>query len=194
VSDLAPAQPSEPARLTVERYLGLVEAGVLSEDDRVELLAGVIVAMTPGNPPHDTGVTRATYALVRAVAERAVVRTQCSLVLGRYSLPEPDVAVVSGSVDDYETRHPETALLVVEVADSSLQQDRLTKSGIYAAAAIPEYWIVNLRALVLEVMRDPEPARARYRDVRTLRGGARVELAALPGVVVAVADLLPGRR
>jgi len=194
VSDLAPAQPSEPARLTVERYLGLVEAGVLSEDDRVELLAGVIVAMTPGNPPHDTGVTRATYALVRAVAERAVVRTQCSLVLGRYSLPEPDVAVVSGSVDDYETRHPETALLVVEVADSSLQQDRLTKSGIYAAAAIPEYWIVNLRALVLEVMRDPEPARARYRDVRTLRGGARVELAALPGVVVAVADPLPGRR
>ena len=180
--------------MTVERYFGLVEAGVLSEDDRVELLAGVIVAMTPGNPPHDTGVTRATYALVRAVAERAVVRTQCSLVLGRYSLPEPDVAVVSGSVDDYETRHPETALLVVEVADSSLQQDRLTKSGIYAAAAIPEYWIVNLRALVLEVMRDPEPARARYRDVRTLRGGARVELAALPGVVVAVADLLPGRR
>jgi Uma2 family endonuclease len=194
MSDLAPAPPSEPTCLTVERYLGLLEAGVLLEDDRVELLAGVIVAMTPSNPPHDTGVTRATYALVRAVADQAVVRTQCSLILGRYSLPEPDVAVVAGSLDDYETRHPETALLVVEVADSSLQQDRLTKSAIYAAAAIPEYWIVNLRGRVLEVMRDPDPARARYREVRTPRGDERVELVALPGVFVAVADLLPGRR
>jgi Uma2 family endonuclease len=97
-------------------------------------------------------------------------------------------------LDDYETRHPETALLVVEVADSSLQQDRLTKSAIYAAAAIPEYWIVNLRGRVLEVMRDPDPARARYREVLTPRGDERVELVALPGVFVAVADLLPGRR
>jgi Uma2 family endonuclease len=180
--------------MTVERYLGLVEEGVLSEDDRVELLEGVIVAMTPSNPPHDTGVTRATHALFRAVAERAVVRTRCSLVLGRYSLPEPDVAVVSGSVDDYETRHPETALLVVEVSDSSLQQDRLTKSAIYAAAGIPEYWIVNLRRSVLEVMRDPDRARARYREVRTLGAGERIELAALPGAAVAVADLLPSGR
>jgi Uma2 family endonuclease len=194
MSDLAPSRSSEPARMTVERYLGLVEEGVLSEDDRVELLEGVIVAMTPSNPPHDTGITRATYALFRAVAERAVVRTQCSLILGRYSLPEPDVAVVAGSLDDYETRHPETALLVVEVADSSLQQDRLTKSAIYAAAGIPEYWIVNLRRRVLEVMRDPDGPRARYRDAQTLGPRDRIELATLPGAVVAVADLLPGRR
>src|SRR3970040_2440235 len=118
MSDLAPSQPSEPTRLTVERYLGLVEAGLLSEDDRVELLAGGIVAMTPSNPPHDPGVTRATHALIRAVGERALVRTQCSLIVGRHSMPEPDVAVVPGSVDDYEARHPETALLVVEVRDS----------------------------------------------------------------------------
>jgi Uma2 family endonuclease len=194
MSDLAPSQPSEPTRLTVDRYLGLVEAGVLSEDDRVELLEGVIVAMTPSNPPHDTGVTRATHALIRAVAERAVVRTQCSLIVGRHSMPEPDVAVVPGSVDDYEARHPEEALLVVEVSDSSLQQDRLTKSAIYAAAGVPEYWIVNLREATLEVRRDPDPPRAHYRDVRTLRGGERVELATLPGVVVAIADLLPSRR
>ena len=194
MSDLAPSQPSEPTRLTVERYLGLVEAGLLSEDDRVELLAGVIVAMTPSNPPHDTGVTLATHVLIRAVGEQATVRTQCSLIVGRWSLPEPDVAVVPGSPRDYSERHPETALLVVEVADTSLQQDRLTKGAIYAAAAIPEYWIVNLRGRVLEVMRDPEPARARYRDVRTLRGEERVELMTLPGVVIAVADLLPRPR
>jgi Uma2 family endonuclease len=154
----------------------------------------VIVATTPSNPPHDTGVTLATHALIRAVAGRATVRPQCSLVAGRWSLPVPDVAVVAGSPRDYSDRHPETALLVVEVSDSSLQQDRLTKAAIYARAGIPEYSIVNLRRGVLEVMRDPDRERARHREVRTLGAGDRIELAALPGAVVAVGDLLPGQR
>ncbi len=194
MSDLAPSAPSEPTRMTVERYLGLVEAGVLAEDDRVELLEGVVVAMAPKNPPHDTGVTLATYALIRAVGGRAAVRTQCSLIIGRWSVPEPDVAVVAGSPRDYSEHHPQTALLVVEVAESSLQQDRLTKAGIYAAAGIPEYWIVNLREGALEVMREPAREEARYRHARTLRGGERVELTALPGSVVAVSELLPTTR
>ena len=194
MADLTPAVSSEPTRMTVERYFGLVEAGLLAEDDRVELLEGVIVAMAPSNPPHDSCVTRATLALLHAVRERAVVRPQCSLVIGRHSVPQPDVAVVPGALSDYDSRHPDAALLVVEVADSSLQQDRLTKAAIYAAAGIPEYWIVNLRGGVLEVMRDPDRAQARYRDAQTLRGGERVELTALPGAVVAVADLLPSQR
>jgi Uma2 family endonuclease len=177
--------------MSVERFFGLVEAGVLTHDDRVELLEGVVVAMTPSNPPHDSCVTRATLALQRAVAERAVVRPQCSLVVGSHSVPEPDVAVVPGTLRDYDARHPDAALLVVEVADASLQQDRITKAAIYAAAGIPEYWIVNLRDRGIEVMRDPDRAQARYRDARTLRGGESIELAALPGAVVAVADLLP---
>jgi Uma2 family endonuclease len=86
--------------MSVERYLGLVEAGVLAEDDRVELLEGVVVAMTPGNPPHDSCVTRATLALQRAVAGRAVVRPHCSLVVGSHSVAEPDVAVVPGALRD----------------------------------------------------------------------------------------------
>ena len=189
----SPSIPSEPTRMSVERYLGLVEEGVLQEADRVELLEGVIVAMTPSHPPHAAAVTLATRALLRAVGERASVRTQCTLVLCRFSAPEPDVAVVPGSDRDYVSAHPRTALLAIEVADTSLQQDRLTKAAIYAAAGIPEYWIVNLRGGVLEVMRDPDRAQARYRDVRALRGGERVELTTLPGAVVAVADLLPSR-
>jgi len=180
--------------MSVERYFGLVEAGVFTDDDRVELLEGVVVAMTPSNPPHDSSVTRATFALQRAVAERAVVRPQCSLIAGRQSVLEPDVAVVPGTLRDYDARHPDSALLVVEVADASLQQDRITKAAIYAAAGIPEYWIVNLREGVLEVMRDPDRAAARYRDTRRLRAGERIELAALPGAAVAVADLLPSTR
>jgi len=191
MSDLAPSQPSEPTRLTVERYLGLVEAGLLSEDDRVELLEGVIVAMTPSNPPHAAAVCLAADALRDAVGGRAAVRTQCTLVLPPWSAPEPDVAVVAGSHHDYAAAHPRTALLVVEVADSSLLQDRLTKAPLYAAAGIPEYWIVNLRAGVVEVMRDPDRASAHYRDVRTCAAGERIPLVAIPGAGIRVADLLP---
>jgi Uma2 family endonuclease len=193
MTDLAPSIPSDPTRISVERYLGLVEAGVLGEDDRVELLEGVIVAMAPQNPPHAAGVARADHALRKAIGERAHVRPQLSLVLRR-SVPEPDLAVVPGAVDDYERAHPTTALLVVEVADTSLKQDRLSKAAIYAAAGIPEYWIVNLRDEVVEVMRDPDPALARYREVRNAARGARLELVALPGAALDASALLPPAR
>jgi Uma2 family endonuclease len=192
MTDLIPSVPGEPTRLTVEQYFGLVEAGVLGEDDRVELLEGVIVAMSPTNPPHDSAVTRVSSALFEAVARRAVVRTQCSLVVGR-SVPEPDVAVVPGSLADYDTTHPSAALLVVEVADSSLPQDRISKARIYAAAGVPEYWIVNLREGFVEVLREPDAASARYLATHIARPSDRLELAALSGASVAVADLLPGR-
>jgi Uma2 family endonuclease len=191
MADLTPAVPSEPTRMTVERYFGLVEAGVLSPDDRVELLEGVIVAMTPSHPPHAAAVGLVTRALMLALGDRAAVRTQCTLVLPPWSAPEPDVAVVAGSHHDYAAAHPRTALLVVEVADSSLLQDRLTKAPLYAAAGIPEYWIVNLRAGVVEVMRDPDRESARYRDVQTFAGDERIPLAGIPGAGIRVADLLP---
>jgi Uma2 family endonuclease len=190
MTDFTPSVPSEPTRMTVERYLGLVEAGVLGPDDRVELLEGVIVAMAPQNPPHAAGVARADDVIRKAIGDRAHVRPQLSLVLRR-SVPEPDLAVVPGVADDYQSSHPETALLVIEVADTSLKQDRLSKAAIYAAAGIPEYWIVNLRDEVVEVMRDPEPAQARYREVRSAARGERLELVALPGAALDASALLP---
>lgn len=191
MTDITPPVPHEPTRFSVAAYFGLLETGALTERDRVELLEGVIVAMPPSSPRHDSGVTRVSTALMRSLGERAVVRTQCSLLAGEHSVPEPDVAVVAGTVADYDDAHPHAALLVVEVADSSLPQDRLSKSRIYAQAAIPEYWIVNLRDGVLEVMRDPDSAAALYRDLRTLRAGDRVDVASLPGVPIEVAELLP---
>ncbi len=193
MTEFTPIEPSEPTRISASEYFRLVEMGVLEEDDRVELLEGVIVAMTPPNPPHATAVTKTTYALMRAVAERALVRTQCDFVASAWSVPEPDVAIVPGEADDYAGSHPSRALLLVEVSDSSVKQDRLSKSRIYAAANIPEYWIVNLRESVVEVLRDPDPATALYRDLRTVRAGDELELVALPGAHVAVADLLPKR-
>ena len=193
MSEITPPQ-LDPTRISVECFLHLFEEGALGDEDRVELLEGVIVAVTPPNPAHDEAVTVCTYALMRACEERAVVRTQCSFVAGKWSLPQPDVAVVPGRLGDHWTNHPRRALLLVEVADSSVKQDRLSKARIYAAADVPEYWIVNLRDHLIEVMRDPDPATALYRDTRTASAGETLEIAALPGARVAVSDLLPAHR
>jgi Uma2 family endonuclease len=187
----SPTDPAAPALWTAEQYLALVDEGQLGPDDRVELLEGVIVSMAPQNVPHAAGVFRVHHALHRAVGERALVRVQLPLVLGERSVPEPDTAVVSGQISDFDHAHPRTALLVVEVADSSLKQDRLTKRAIYAAAGIPEYWIVNLPDDCVEVRRDAEAAARRYARVTIARRGETIELGALPGVRVAVDDLLP---
>jgi Uma2 family endonuclease len=178
--------------VTVERYFALAEEGLIGPDDRVELLEGVVVSMSPRNPPHDAVTNLVHSTLLEAVGSRATVRCQSSMMLGRYSVPEPDVAVVAGRARDYMASHPRTALLVVEVADASLVQDRLTKAALYAAAGIPEYWIVNIRADCVEVLRDPEVEAGRYRERVIVGHGERLTLGALPGVEVATDDFLPG--
>lgn len=176
---------------TRERYLALFDQGLLDPDDRVELLEGVVVAMAPASPPHDAVVSMVVEALWRVIGGRAAIRPQSSFVAGSRSVPEPDVAVVAGRPSDYLAAHPTTALLVVEVASSSLPQDRLTKARIYAAADVPEYWIVNLRDGIVEVYRGPDAPSRAYRERREVRRGQRIDLAALPGASVAVADILP---
>jgi Uma2 family endonuclease len=191
MSDLTPPVPHAPTRITVEDYFRLVETGVLAEDDRVELLEGVIVSMTPSGPPHAVVVAAIGKILTLAVGDRAAVRVQLTFVIPPFSAPEPDIAIVPGSHLDYWKAHPSRALLLVEVADSSLAQDRLAKSRIYAAAGVPEYWLVNLRHGVVEVLRDPDPARALYRSVQRFGRGERIGLASLPGVEIDLADLVP---
>lgn len=181
------------AGYTVERYFALVAEGVLDPDDRVELLEGVIVAMSPRNTRHDAAINRASDVLHDTIGTRAAVRVQSTLIVGRHSVPEPDVLVVPGRNADYDRAHPRTGLLVIEVSDTSLAQDRITKAAIYAAAGIPEYWIINLRDDRVEVLRSPDSTARVYRE-RTVAGpGDRIELVALPGRAVAVDDLLPAR-
>jgi Uma2 family endonuclease len=187
MAHVAPA----PDRLTSERYLTLVDQGVLQPDDRVELLEGVVVAMAPSNPAHASAITRAHRALHDALGRSAVIREQHPFVAGAFSVPEPDLAVVPGTEDDYDTRHPTAALVVLEVADTSLAQDRLTKAGLYAAAGVPDYLLVNLRDGVVEAYRTPNPTTRRYAELRVAGRGERVELTAFPGATLAVDDLLP---
>src|SRR6185503_14743410 len=184
-------QPESGGPLTVERYFALVTERVFAPDDRVELLEGVVVSMAPQNTPHASGVARATRALMRAVGEQAVVRTQLSFIAGPYSVPEPDVAVVPGRYEDYDHVHPRTALLVIEVADSSLKQDRLTKAMVYAAADVPEYWIVNVVHGQVEVHRDPDRTARRYRSVSVVRRDGQIAPVAFPDVSIDADTLLP---
>ena len=189
----APSDSGQDPRYTVERYLALFDEGVLDRDSRVELLEGVVVAMPPSNPPHAAAISRIMRALFEAIGRRAVIRVQSSFRAGRYSMPEPDVAVVPGHEPDYDKAHPRTALLLVEVAEWSLPQDRVTKLAIYAAAGVPEYWIVNLRDGWVEVLRAPDRRARRYTETSIAHRGERITLTALPEVSVAVDELLPGR-
>jgi Uma2 family endonuclease len=191
VNDPAPGDTALDAGYTTERYLALRDEGALTPDDRVELLEGVIVAVPPQSPSHAGTTSAVADAIRRAVGTRAAVREEKPLVLAPRSMPEPDVAVVRGRHADYRRAHPTTALLVIEVAESSLPQDRLTKSRIYARARIEEFWIVNLREDRVEVFRDPDPARRVYRTRFVAARGERLAVAELPGVTVETNDLLP---
>jgi Uma2 family endonuclease len=189
---MATADPGE-GRITRERYWQLVADGTIGPDDRVELLEGVIVAMSPQNPPHAFALGRLNRLLGAVLGAEASVRVQLPLEVGAHSTPEPDLAIVAGREEDYLTGHPTTGLLVIEVADSTLSQDRLTKGSLYAAGGIPEYWIVNLRDACIEVYRSPVASERRYAERLIARAGDLLEPLGLPGVAIAVADVLPPR-
>lgn len=176
---------------SAETYFGLVHSGELAPDDHVELLEGVIVAEPPQDPAHATAIMRLSRRVRDAVGNRALMRVQLPFVAGPYSVPEPDIAVVEGRESDYETRHPAAALLIVEASFTSLPQDRLSKQRIYAAAGCPEYWILNLREECLEVHRAPDIQARAYSQRFVACRGDEVEILALPGARIRVADLLP---
>lgn len=170
-------------RLEYER---LVELGMFT-GERLELLAGRLVVREPQGSAHAALAAHVGTVLAAAFGPGWHVRLHAPLALDPYSEPEPDVAVVAGSARDYLAAHPATAALAVEIADSSLRLDRRVKAALYARAAIPEYWIVNLVARVVEVHRDPSP----YRSVTIVAPPAVIAPITRPGATVAAADLLP---
>jgi Uma2 family endonuclease len=183
-------------RWTREEYDRMIDAGILTTQDKVQLIEGEIVEMTPQNSPHMTSLRLVDRALNRLFREGYDVRPQGPLALGPDSEPEPDLAVVVGSPRDYRDGHPTTALLVVEISDSSLRIDRMEKASLYARAGIPEYWIVNLQGLCIEVRRDPTPGvppedEPSYMTLRTYRTGASIAPLAMPEQSVTVDELLP---
>jgi len=178
-----------PRPFSVAEYHRMVDAGILTEDDRVELLEGVIVLMSPQKEPHAQAIEVLTEALVLKVSGRYRVRPQLPLTLGDSSEPEPDLAVVPLPEPGAPALNRRAALLVIEVAGESLRKDRLAKSRIYARAGIPEYWIVNLEERCIEVSRDPDAEAGVYRASSKASPGDELRSSAVDGVAVTVADL-----
>jgi Uma2 family endonuclease len=166
-------------------YDRMVEAGLFS-GERIELLRGALVAMSPQSARHADVCARLTRILDRALGDRAEVRCQLPFSASDDSEPEPDVAVYPPG--DYRREHPGAALLVVEVAESSLRKDRLVKAALYAEANVPEYWIIDLVHDWIDVMTGP--AAGGY--ACSVRCSDRIRLSAFPDVDVRVADLLGG--
>jgi Uma2 family endonuclease len=183
-------------RWTRGDYDRMIEAGIFAPGERVELIDGEILAMSPQNSPHSTGMSLTAETLRVAFSEGFHVRVQMPMALDSHSEPEPDLAVVRGSPRDYRDAHPSSALLVVEVADSTLAYDRDQKGSLYARAEIADYWILNLVERRLEMYRDPVSSpQARYgwsyRSVQHYLAEEYISPLAAPRARIAVADLLP---
>jgi len=177
-------------------YGRLIDAGILQEDDPIELVDGQLLVREPQHTPHVVATGLVEEALRRAFGQGWWIRVQFPVALDPHSEPEPDVAVVRGAPRDFLDDHPSRPALIVEVSGASLGFDRTTKAGLYARARIREYWIVNLVARRLEVRRRPlrsssSPYGWRYASVAMLGPGDVVSPLASPRARVRIADLLP---
>jgi Uma2 family endonuclease len=179
-----------PHRFTRQEYHCMGEAGLFLEE-RVELLNGEIITMSPKNSPHAATVYRLWSILSPLLGSLAHVRVQDPIILDDWSEPELDIAVCQPDPYDYAREHPlaTQVLLVIEVAASSLSYDRNRKAPAYAASNIPVYWIVNLRDRRVEVRTDPDSAAKRYRSQQVVSENDELPLPG--GYTVAVRDILP---
>ena len=180
----------EPERIRPLRrveYERLVELGVF-DDERVELLRGALVAMSPTDPSHDESVNQLARRLIASLGDRASVRVQSSFAASDDSEPLPDIVVAPAGA--YWTEHPSRALLVVEVARSSLRKDRGVKAQLYGSVAVQEYWIVDVSRGAVEVLRAPA-GDGTWGSRRVATRGETLTLEAFPDVVVEVAAIVP---
>ena len=177
-------------RFTADDYQRMGQAGILPEGDRVELIAGEIVAMTPIGPRHNAAVNRATRALVTAVGDTAIVQVQGSVRLDLYHEPEPDLVLLRPRADFYASRLPGPAdiLLIVEVAESSIDYDREIKARLYAELWVREYWLADLNENLVFSYSAPEDGT--YLSLQRCHRGQSITPHMLPDCVIAVDALL----
>jgi Uma2 family endonuclease len=182
-------------RWTRDEYYRMAELGFFS-GRRVELIKGEVIEMSPQDSLHASAIVLLDDAVRRIFGQGFVVRTQLPLSLGLDSDPEPDIAILKGGPRDHLRSHPDSAVLVIEAAGSSLEHDRTRKLGLYAQAGLQDYWIVNLVDEKLEVYRKPrqdpgEPFGFGYAEKMVLLPAQSVSPLALPGATILVSELLP---
>lgn len=184
----------KPMKWTCEQFHNMGDAGIL-EDRSVILVDGEILDMPNPNPPHDTAVTLTMYVLLRIFANGHFVRVQTVLPTKLDTDSVPDFAVIAGSPRDDAKQHPSTASLIAEVADSSLDYEVGPKAYLYAAAGIPDYWVVDVKGRQLHVIRDPQadgaaPRGFRYNAMQVLNATETVTPPAIAAPIF-FPDLLP---
>jgi Uma2 family endonuclease len=189
--------PTDPIwRLTVGQYHEMIDQGILTDDDPVELLEGWLVRKMSKNPPHSTATRRTRLALGRLVLAGFYVDSQ-EPVTTEDSEPEPDICIIRGNIEDYTTKHPGPmdVPLLVEVSDTTLETDRVSKKRAYARAGFAVYWIINLVDRVVEVYGNPTgPSQTpSYNSQHVYRPGDRVPVVVDDRTLgsIAVSDLLP---
>lgn len=157
---------------TVAEYYKMAEVGILDAEDRVELIQGEILKMSPINSPHAKIVSRLHRILNAILGESAIVRSQNPIHIDDYSEPEPDLAVVEFQEEEYEDQHPRPTevYLLIEVADSTLYRDQKIKLPLYAEAGIPEVWILDVAKKTVEVYTEPQDGK--YRQSTRMQSGA----------------------
>ena len=186
----------EERRFTRLEYERMIECGIFTPGDRVELIAGALLVAEPQGSRHSAAIGLVADALRAAFGAGWYVMVQVPLALDEDSEPEPDVAVVPGAPRDYRDGHPSRPVLVVEVAEDSPRGDRGSKGSLYARGGVTDYWIVDVVGGALEVYRLPSPSPAAplgwtYADRRRREAGETISPLAAPGAIVAVADRRP---
>lgn len=182
---------------TADEFERAGELGLFGPEERLELIEGEIIRkVAPQLTPHALTILLVDAAIRPHLPTSLHLRTQLPMNLGPKSRPEPDIAIVSGSPRDYLASHPSTAVLIVEIADSSLGLDRHAKASLYARASVPEYWIVNIPDRVLEVHREPiamedQPYGFHYRSITRHSVDETISPRIAPDQSIAVAELLP---
>ncbi|MBD2441912.1 Uma2 family endonuclease [Dolichospermum sp. FACHB-1091] len=177
-------------RFTISQYHQMSEAGILSENDKVELINGEIIEMSPIGRRHAACVDRINRLFSNILGIKVIVRVQNPILLNNLSEPEPDIALLKPRADFYESGHPQPQdiFLLIEVADSSIEYDRDVKIPLYASSGITEVWLVDIYQQVITVYR--YPSENGYRDIQILSRGEKLSISAFPENNLFVDDIL----
>lgn len=184
----------ETHSITVKEYDSLIEKGILTKYDRIELLNGMVIEKMPKSPQHCSLTDLVTHLFIRLFEDKAIIRNQNPIWLDDVSEPEPDIVLAIPKEDEYENSHPtpNEILLILEVSDSTLVYDRKTKGEAYARAGIRQYLLLNLQDRTIEDYREPNADG--YQSKQTYRAGHEFNLVAFPEILLFVNDFLPVER
>jgi Uma2 family endonuclease len=177
-------------RFNISQYHQMSEAGILSENDQVELINGEIIEMSPIGRRHTACVNRLNSVFSQLLGKKVIVAVQNPILLNNLSEPEPDIALLKPRTDFYESGHPQPQdiFLLIEVADSSIEYDRDVKIPLYASSGITEVWLVDIYQQVIIVYR--YPSENGYRDIQILSRGEKLSILAFPENNLFVDDIL----